>query len=391
MLLCLFVLAVSPAAAIACLWDYDTIQMERSRFPDALELITGKFLRHSKEFYEWRIRDRVARLQSDRNNLALLDDLGVAYSKTGRHDEAIETARTAERLQPDRYETEANLGSFLIHSGRLKEGLPHIDAALRINPDAHFGREKYQKLLVEYMLETAMSPSNSGPIAENKASFAAFLTDQQPDKVLIREERTAAIKGVLGMMRFGSHESPVLLDALASLLSGGYRDPQGDQDAKQLAARAYLKASYAAASEALRQSFRTKAEKVLEMQTGPDNPHEQLPLDVVEASFREELRQAADWYEALHRQEVKWIEEGNNPDEEFTTFYADEPRVVAAGDDVPEFLRYRWGYTFYLAALAAAVLAIGVAALIIVIRSTRYAGALLLVVLKKRLTSPRHE
>jgi len=42
-----------PAAAVACLWDYDTLKQERARFPSTLELITGKFLRHSPEFYEW--------------------------------------------------------------------------------------------------------------------------------------------------------------------------------------------------------------------------------------------------------------------------------------------------------------------------------------------------
>ena len=41
-----------PTAAFACLWDYDTLKQERARFPDALEVITGKFLRHSPEFYE---------------------------------------------------------------------------------------------------------------------------------------------------------------------------------------------------------------------------------------------------------------------------------------------------------------------------------------------------
>jgi hypothetical protein len=45
-----------PAVAVACLWDVDTLRMERSRFPSVLELITGKFLRHSPEFYRWRIR-----------------------------------------------------------------------------------------------------------------------------------------------------------------------------------------------------------------------------------------------------------------------------------------------------------------------------------------------
>ena len=80
-----------PSAALACLWDYDTLQQERARFPAALELITGKFLRHSPEFYEWRIRDRLKKLETDPTNLAWHDDLAVAYEKTGRHAKAIET------------------------------------------------------------------------------------------------------------------------------------------------------------------------------------------------------------------------------------------------------------------------------------------------------------
>jgi hypothetical protein len=52
----------------ACLWDYDTLRQERARFPGALELITGKFLRHSPEFYQWRIEDRRRRLDADPRN-----------------------------------------------------------------------------------------------------------------------------------------------------------------------------------------------------------------------------------------------------------------------------------------------------------------------------------
>ena len=140
-----------PSVAIACMWDYDTIKMERTRFPGTLELITGKFLRHSPEFYQWRIKNRLKRLESDPANSALLDDLAVAYDKTDQHDKAIATALKTEKLHPGRYETAANLGTFYFHSGKLTEGIPYIDAALKINPDAHFGREKYQKLLVDAM------------------------------------------------------------------------------------------------------------------------------------------------------------------------------------------------------------------------------------------------
>src|SRR5438128_1240188 len=142
----------APAVLLACLWDYDTLQMERSRFPSALELITGKFLRHSPEFYEWRVRNRLDRLEREPDNLALYDDLAVAYDKLGQDDKAIETIQIKERKQPGLYETYANLGTFYIHGGQPEKGLEYIDKALAINPGAHFGREKYQKALVEYVL-----------------------------------------------------------------------------------------------------------------------------------------------------------------------------------------------------------------------------------------------
>src|SRR6476646_9780391 len=84
---------LTSSVALACLWDYDTIKMERARFPGTLELITGKFLRHSPEFYKWRIENRLKRLKADPTNAALLDDLAAAYDKTGQHDKAIETAQ----------------------------------------------------------------------------------------------------------------------------------------------------------------------------------------------------------------------------------------------------------------------------------------------------------
>ncbi len=40
-----------------CGWDSDTIAMEKRMFPTVHELITGKFLQHSQEFYYWRVID----------------------------------------------------------------------------------------------------------------------------------------------------------------------------------------------------------------------------------------------------------------------------------------------------------------------------------------------
>ncbi|MEQ9065245.1 MAG: hypothetical protein RLO18_00910 [Gimesia chilikensis] len=51
-------LLLAPTPLPACFWDYDTLQMERQRFPYAQELIAGHFLRHSEAYYQWRVQDR---------------------------------------------------------------------------------------------------------------------------------------------------------------------------------------------------------------------------------------------------------------------------------------------------------------------------------------------
>lgn len=315
---------------LACMWDHDTLAMERSRFPSALELITGKFLRHSPEFYQWRIRNRLKRLESEPNNLALLDDLSVAYDKTGQHDLAIETAHKAGKLQPGRYETEANLGTFLIHSGKLEEGLVHIDKALRINPDAHFGREKYQKALVEYVLERrkANGPALPLSVQGDKVDFGKFLAKGRNSGHLSVEENRDAIRGILGMMRFGKHDAPVLLEALGSLLSPPYNHDELMGDAKQLAARAYLLASYELPDRGAQMAYRDLAQNTLSMQTdGNTLDAVQMTLGDLESVFKGELAQANAWYSDLRDKEAGWIRDGQDPEAEFQKLYDQDPQV----------------------------------------------------------------
>ena len=123
-ILCVVLLVLSmTTGVVACLWDSDTLREERDRFPGALELITGKFIRHSRKFYEWRIEDRKARLQVEPDNLSLYDDLAVAYDKVGNQSEAIATILKKEAISAGMYETAANLGTFHIHAGDFDGGL----------------------------------------------------------------------------------------------------------------------------------------------------------------------------------------------------------------------------------------------------------------------------
>tara|TARA_R110002167_G_scaffold9956_9_gene46089 strand:+ start:12931 stop:14073 length:1143 start_codon:yes stop_codon:yes gene_type:complete len=349
-----------PTPLLACMWDYDTLQMERQRFPYAQELIAGQFLRHSDAYYQWRIKDR-SRISPDDRTPADYDDLAVAYEKLGEHDRAIELIQEKISRWPEknRYESEANLGTFLIHAGRYEEGLEHIKRAIEINPEAHFGREVYQQLLVEYMLQQRASgetlPLRQSAEAEGVGlvGFARFVHDQQntPSRNGISETQKAT-KGVLGMMQFGNYRSPILLEALGDLLiASGYPD-----DSKMLAARAYLKASYEVSDETAKKKYREKAEQVLELQV-PRN------LEQVEAELKQEIEQGNAFFAQIKSDESAWVAAGENLDRKFGMKYYQQPEL-AVDNNYPMSLETRI-VTFLLVLAGGFVLFITVVSVLI--------------------------
>ena len=199
----------------------------------------------------------------------------MAYEKTGQHAKAIETMLAKDKIKPGLYETYSNLGTFYILAGDFKQGLPYIDKALAINPDAHFGRERYQKWLVEYALSRMKDGKLKLPMrmdyetakkADTAVNFCAFVADRLGGSSSFTvEESQKAIKGVSGMMRFANHDNPLLLEALGDLLSLGPLNHQPEIDAKRLAARA-SRASFAAKDNE-RRGLRHLAKDAVSMQT----------------------------------------------------------------------------------------------------------------------------
>jgi len=332
-------LALMPGPLAACLWDSDTLEEERRQFPSVLELITGKFLRHSPAFYEWRIEDRKKRIEQEPEDVSLYDDLAVAYEKSGQTNLAIETILKKEEISPGLYETYANLGTFYIHAGRLEEGLTEIEKAIEINPEAHFGREIYQKLLVEYLLpknvdgklELPMFPDidGYGTGVYGAYGFGAHVmkslrqgnrwTDDE-----LRVEVGKATEGILGMMLFGNYNSPVLLEALSDLMMMRYGYDR-EAPAKQLAARALLQASYVSTAPEQKSAYREKAEGALSMQTHGGDSTTEVTLGEIEVQFLEELDEASAWHKEVSAREAEWIADGLNPETEFTRQYSKPP------------------------------------------------------------------
>jgi hypothetical protein len=162
-----------------------------SRYPGGVSLryamvhdvLHERFPRHGTAYY--RERNRVVRRALEGKKdlpreryFALLDDLGVGLEFAGEHDEAIRVLRDKLREQQELglggrelYSSYANLGTFLIlgpfrqvrpgnaeDKKTLAEGLELIHRSIEVNPEAHFGREIWQGVIIEYMMALLDDP-----------------------------------------------------------------------------------------------------------------------------------------------------------------------------------------------------------------------------------------
>ena len=323
---------VSAASAVACLWDTETLLEERSAMPSVLEMIVGKFARHSPAYYEWRIEDRLGKLKQDPENDRWLDDLAVAYEKLDRHDEAIEVAHQQLARNPDRYESLANLGTFLIHSGQFEQGLEYIERAIEVNPDAHFGREKYQAILVKYVMAHSGEGEVELPLGKARLSvdawkkvdtfdqFAAKELSDGEQTNLTEQQRQSATEGILGMMRFSQHDHPILLEVLGELLEY--------EEHWRLAYRAYVSAADAAPTKDAKQAYLVFARRAISMQYEEGNYQRPIPVEFVSERFDQEKADADAWFAELVAQEAEWIGAGEDVDARFNETYRDPPVTI---------------------------------------------------------------
>ncbi|MCB9917029.1 MAG: hypothetical protein H6832_01340 [Planctomycetes bacterium] len=233
--------------ALPCLWDKDTLADELRGLPGHFELVSGRWFRHSDAYYRKRIDTIPALLEKQPNAFELYDDLAVAYEFLGNDGEAVRVmrdkgaalAKLDEAPKDARYRYHANLGTFYVHGalrGKLdgfERALSELEKALVINPDAHFGRERFQVDLIRYAMAARENP---GLWSEHDfLTWSGYaLKDAEWSRVLSypsftvkarvipkREGKQAtwqeAYTAVAGMLRFGGLEGAELYRALGDL------------------------------------------------------------------------------------------------------------------------------------------------------------------------------
>ena len=324
-------LAIASAVLLAvsvpaCLWDYDTLSMEAKGMPDVVDVIVGRFERNPPLYYEMRL-DRVSKdLATHPDRLLLYDDAAVACDRLGRGDEGMDWLdrkhKALKRLDPDGsreddwYRYYANVGTLRVHrwarngmkqeeATELEQAIKEIEAAIKINPDAHFGREWVQLGLMKVMLA-------SGTGTEEQVSAAL-------DEMIEGRESTDLVDGLVGLVALGNAwESP---DVFALLSSDHFT--HRDASIAYIALQRSKELSKAGRASLLSDKFKEEF-----LSFGADRASGQTTESLDEA-YRE-LRENGDEF---HRNRTEFmlarLESGRHPDtdSEFWTGYVETPRA----------------------------------------------------------------
>lgn len=218
-------LLVSVSATVAltpCLWDKDTLKSEANGADTLVNVLTGRFDRFPPQYYEVRIERTEKALEQAPADLSLYDDLGVACDRIGRADRAIEWM-AAKRGQLDALEAPdafheytylANLGTFHVHrwlrAGRDRSDLADVERAheliaqaIELNPDAHFGRERYQLLAIDCLREPFVKEKliREPSLLTRAIGQQVYATGQNDLNVAGYSD---AIEGISGLIRLGA-------------------------------------------------------------------------------------------------------------------------------------------------------------------------------------------
>ncbi len=223
--LALLSVASLTVAASACMWDYDTFAVEARGKDDLVAVLAGRFERNPPLYYEMRLKHGLEELRREPNHLGQYDNSAVAAERLGNHDQALqiisEKKRHLKPLPADKdgwYRYFANIGTFHAHRSfsqkdprkrleDLKLSEAEIAKSIEINPEAHFGREKYQLYAIRWIMEGV--PKNE--------PFWVYLRDKE----LVPSGQTdAAITGLSGLIRLGGAWESVDIWATLAVLLG---------------------------------------------------------------------------------------------------------------------------------------------------------------------------
>lgn len=352
-------LLLFPVSAFACLNDRDSDKLinEGRRLPDVVRVTTGRFERNPPLFYQMRIERETKEIAVHPDHLSLYDDVAVAYDRLGNDDAAIDwIERKHRRLHGDPkvgpqhedwYRYYANVGTFHAHhwlrSGQLSSGplgemeqaRDAIAKAIEIKPDAHFGREKYQLLALEWIIAKRQKPEDTGELEgylTEKLGISFFPESDAKQK----QEVDKAITGLMGLVVLGNAwESIDIFATLAKLVD--WRREQKLAHFADLRQIELLKAG----KNFLFPNTAVSTNRYI------DHLYNARPFATnignVEEKFTELRAEAESWQQARTAYMLVRLKAGRHPDTD-STFWKDYHPVPAPSLEIPESKEWRGNF-----------------------------------------------
>jgi hypothetical protein len=147
----LLLFTVLTGNTYACIWDADTLFQEKLRHHDLSSAILGE---PPPPEDPQKLQARITGLEANRNetNADWWNNLAGAYLRLNKPDTAVKLLEPVIGTFPNDYGIHANLGTAYHLLGRYAEAEKEIARDLEINPEAHFGLEKYHLALLQYLV-----------------------------------------------------------------------------------------------------------------------------------------------------------------------------------------------------------------------------------------------
>jgi tetratricopeptide (TPR) repeat protein len=144
-------LIVLQLNAQACIWDSDTLTQEEKKNPEIARVILGEAISSADPAA---LRERIKTLQARRREAdpAWWNDLAGAHLRLGEPKEAAALLEPLRDRFPNDYGIHANLGTAYHLMGDYQKAEKEIARDLELNPDAHFGLERYHLALLQYLV-----------------------------------------------------------------------------------------------------------------------------------------------------------------------------------------------------------------------------------------------
>ena len=140
--------------AHACIWDAETLFQEKLRNHDLAKAILGG---PPQPENPQTLQERIKNLEANRDekNPDWWNNLAGAYLRLNQPATAVKLLEPVASKFPNDYGIHANLGTAYHLLGRYQDAEKEIARDLEINPDAHFGLEKYHLALLQYLVRDA--------------------------------------------------------------------------------------------------------------------------------------------------------------------------------------------------------------------------------------------